>query len=80
MRHFEAILQKVVKSMKLDLLKGKIVANGMNVEKLAESIGINRASLYRKLNNFDKITIGEAVKMKEVLSMTDKEATEIFLT
>lgn len=66
--------------MKLDLLKGKIVANGMNVEKLAESIGINRASLYRKLNNFDKITIGEAIKMKEALSMTTEEATEIFLT
>lgn len=66
--------------MKLDLLKGKIVANGMNVEKLANSIGINRASLYRKLNNFEKITIGEAVKMKEVLSMTTEEATEIFLS
>lgn len=66
--------------MKLDLLKGKIVANGMNVERLAESIGINRASLYRKLNNCDKITIGEAMKMKEALSMTTEEATEIFLT
>lgn len=66
--------------MKLDLLKGKIVANGMNVEKLAESIGINRASLYRKLNNADKITIGEAMKMKEALSMTTEEATEIFLS
>lgn len=66
--------------MKLDLLKGKIVANGMNVEQLAKSIGINRASLYRKLNNTDKITIGEAMKMKEALSMTTEEATEIFLS
>lgn len=66
--------------MKLDLLKGKIVANGMNVEQLAKSIGINRASLYRKLNNADKITIGEAMKMKQVLSMTSEEATEIFLS
>lgn len=66
--------------MKLDLLKGKIVANGMNVEKLANSIGINRASLYRKLNNAEKITIGEAVKMKEALSMTTDEASEIFLS
>ena len=66
--------------MKLDLLKGKIVANGMNVEQLAKNIGINRASLYRKLNNFDKITIGEATKIKEVLSMTNEEATEIFLS
>ena len=64
--------------MKLDLLKGKIVANGMNVEQLAKSIGIDRSSLYRKLNNADKITIGEAMRMKEVLSMTSEEATEIF--
>ena len=66
--------------MKLDLLKGKIVANGMNVEQLAKSIGINRASMYRKLNNADKITIGEAMKMKVALKMTDTEACEIFLT
>lgn len=66
--------------MKLDLLKGKIVANGMNVEQLAKSIGIDRSSLYRKLNNADKITIGEAMRMKEVLSMTSEEATEIFLS
>ena len=65
--------------MKLDLLKGKIVANGMNVEQLAKSIGINRASMYRKLNNADKITIGEAMRMKEALSMTTEEASEIFL-
>ena len=66
--------------MKLDLLKGKIVANGMNVEQLAKNIGIDRSSLYRKLNNADKITIGEAMKMKEALSMTTDEATEIFLS
>ena len=66
--------------MKLDLLKGKIVANGMNVEQLAKNIGIDRSSLYRKLNNADKITIGEAMKMKQALSMTSEEATEIFLS
>ena len=66
--------------MKLDLLKGKIVANGMNVEQLAKSIGIDRYSLYRKLNNTDRITIGEAMKMKEALSMTSEEAAEIFLS
>lgn len=60
-------------------LKGKIVANGMNIEKLAEAISVDRSSLYRKLNNADKITIGEAMRMKEALKMTDAEACEIFL-
>lgn len=66
--------------MNVGKLKGKIVENGMNVEKVAEAIGITRTSLYRKLNNAEKITIGEAVKMKNVLSLTNEEATDIFLT
>lgn len=56
-----------------------MVENGMNVEMLAKEIGINRASLYRKLNNAEKITIGEAARIKDVLNMTDSEAHDIFL-
>lgn len=66
--------------MKLNKLKAKIVENGTNVESIADFIGIDRSSLYRKLNNFDKITIGEATKLKECLHMTDEEATDIFLS
>lgn len=65
--------------MKLNKLKAKIVEKGLNVEALAEAIGVDRSSLYRKLNNFEKITIGEACKMKEALGMTDAEANDIFL-
>ena len=66
--------------MKLNKLKAKIVENGTNVEAIADFIGIDRSSLYRKLNNFDKITIGEATKLKECLHMTDEEASDIFLS
>lgn len=65
--------------MNLNKLKGKIVENGLNVEKLADIIGIDRSSLYRKLNNAEKITIGEAAKMKEALSLSENEAYDIFL-
>lgn len=65
--------------MNVNKLKGKIVENGMNVEKLAEAIGTERSALYRKLNDADRITIGEAVKIKAALSLTDAEAYEIFL-
>lgn len=65
--------------MNINKLKGKIVERGMNIETLAERIGINRASLYRKLNDSEKITIGEASKMKEALEMNNEEAYEIFL-
>ncbi len=65
--------------MNINKLKGKIVENGLNVEKLADMIGIDRSSLYRKLNNAEKITIGEAVKMKDALCLDEVEAYEIFL-
>ena len=65
--------------MNLNKLKGKIVEKGMNVEMLAEQIGVERSSMYRKLNNFEKITIGEAKKITDVLDLSKEEASFIFL-
>lgn len=59
-------------------LKGKIVEKGMNVETVAKRIDVDRSSMYRKLNNFEKITIGEARKLKDVLELSDEEASAIF--
>lgn len=64
--------------MNINKLKAKIVENGMNVEKLAELIGIDRSSMYRKLNNFERITIGEANRIKAALDLTDEDANDIF--
>lgn len=66
-------------AMNINKLKGKIVEKGMNVEMLAEVIGIDRATLYRKMNNFQKFTIGDAAKVKDALELNDQEAYEIFL-
>lgn len=66
--------------MNINKLKGKIVEKEMNIETLALTIGIDRSSLYRKLNNAEKITLGEAIRMKDVLEMSDDEACEIFLS
>ena len=65
--------------MKVQKLKAKIIERGYNVEELAKSIDIDRSSMYRKLNNIEKISIGEAKKIKSALAMTDAEANEIFL-
>lgn len=65
--------------MKINKLKAKMVEKGINVETLSNRIGVERSTLYRKLNNFEKITIGEAARMKTVLEMTDAEAINIFL-
>lgn len=66
--------------MKVNKLRGKIVEQGMNIEKLAAAIGVERSSLYRKLANSDKITIGEAVLIKRALNLSDEDACDIFLT
>lgn len=65
--------------MDLNKLKAKIIEKGWNVEKLAEQIGVERSSMYRKLNNFEKITIGEARKITSVLNLSNEEASSIFL-
>ena len=59
-------------------LKAKIIERGLNVEGFASLINMNRSSLYRKLNNSCRITIAEAVCMKEALKLTNEEAIEIF--
>ena len=65
--------------MNANKLKGKIVENGLKVTELAVMLDIDRATLYRKLKNVDKITIGEASKMTEALGLSKEEAIEIFL-
>ena len=63
--------------MNVQKLRGKIVEKGMNVETLAKKIGVNRSSMYRKLNNYN-LTIGEVSKIKEALDLSNEEATDIF--
>lgn len=65
--------------MNVSKLKGKMIELGINVETLAEMIGVDRSSLYRKLNNSGKVTIGEAKRIKAALALTDEEAIAIFL-
>lgn len=66
--------------MNVKKLKGKLVENDMNVEMLAAKVGMGRLSMYRKLANIEKITVGEAARIKAAVPLTDEEAYEIFLT
>lgn len=66
--------------MNINKLRGKMVEKGINVERLAELIGVDRSSMYRKFNNFEKVTIGEAIKIQTVLDLSGEEASEIFLS
>ena len=60
-------------------LKGKLVERGMNVEAVADLMGLDRATLYRRLaNNGDTFTIGEADTISKILELTRNEVNEIF--
>lgn len=60
-------------------LKEKIKQSGLDMSQIAKAIGINRATLYRKMDsNGMKFTIGEIQKLIDVLGLSDEEAIEIF--
>ena len=50
----------------------------MNVEALSAIVGIDRSTMYRKFNDHESITIGEAQRIKDALELTNEEATNIF--
>jgi DNA-binding XRE family transcriptional regulator len=64
--------------MNIPKLKGKMVEMGYNVETFATQIGVDRSTLYRKLECGEKISIGEAQRMKDVLSLSNEEVSAIF--
>lgn len=62
-------------------LRGKIVERGMNVAELALKIGIDRATIYRKLNSDGKnFTIEEADLIAKELELSCAEANAIFFS
>lgn len=65
--------------MNVNRLKGKIVERGLNIPTVALELGIDRSSLYRKLNNRgETLTIKEAQKIVTILDINPDEATAIF--
>ncbi|WP_338854756.1 helix-turn-helix transcriptional regulator [Clostridium perfringens] len=65
----------------LNKLKLKIFENGMNISQLAEKIGVDKSTLYRKFQkNGDSISIKEANLMVETLHLTVEEANSIFFS
>ena len=62
-------------------LKGKIVECGLTQEKVAELIGIDRSTFYRKLKNEGlEFSVGEMHSMCRALDLSGAEAIEIFLS
>lgn len=63
----------------VDKLRGKIVECRMTVEDLAKTVGVDRATLYRRINGGGgSFTIEEADKIAKALSLNADELNKIF--
>ena len=68
-------------NINVNKLKGKIVENGLTVAKLAEKIGVDRATLYRKMsNNGETMLVKDANNIATALELTADEALAIFFS
>lgn len=59
-------------------LRGTIVEKSTTQEAIADLIGIDRSTFYRKMKNDGNFTLKEAKDIKEALNLTNEEAIDIF--
>ena len=63
----------------IQLLKSKIAEKDKSIEGLSETIGINKSTFYRKINNHgETFSIKEATLLAKELSLSEREVGEIF--
>lgn len=64
----------------VDKLRGRIVEQRSSVTELAKQIGVDPATLYRKLGNSESFTIREADAIVQALSLSVDDAVAIFFS
>ncbi len=65
----------------INKLKGKIVECGINVSELAAAIGVDRATIYRKMSSEgENFTIKEADLIAKKLNLNCDEVNAIFFS
>ena len=65
--------------MDMNKLNAKIIESGMTIDEVAASIGISGLSLYFKMKRPMAMTVGDAIRLKNALNMSNQEAKDIFL-
>ena len=68
-------------NVNVNKLKGKIVENGMTVSTLAVKIGVDRATIFRKLSNQgEPMLVKDANAIVSALHLTSEDALAIFFS
>lgn len=60
------------------LLRKKMNDTNSTISDIAEKIGIDKATLYRRMADTEAFTIGEVEKIAAVLGLSREEAVNIF--
>lgn len=63
-----------------DLLRGKTIAAGYTLSKLARDIGISEVTMYRKINGGSDFTRSEIGHIRMILGLSVDDADKIFFT
>ena len=66
--------------MNVELLESEMKNKKISNKEIAEFLGIDVSTWCRKKNRPDKINIGEAERISEILCLSPEKAREIFLT
>lgn len=65
--------------MNTELLKAKMKESGKSVAAVAKDINVDESTFYRKLQkNGETFTVAQAAIIKDALSLSAKEAFDIF--
>lgn len=59
-------------------LKAKFVENGLTMEQVAQLLGINPATLYRKMSGDSEFTRNEIAMLKNALNFSLSDINSIF--
>lgn len=59
-------------------LKDAIRNSGMSLTYIADTLGITRYALYKKIDNITEFKASEIVTLKRILNLSDKERDDIF--
>lgn len=65
--------------MNQNLLKARMLEQGITPDELASKLGLNTATFYRKLNGTSDFYRTEMLKMKSILSLSNTDMRAIFL-
>lgn len=61
-------------------LKVKLMRSNMSVEDLAQRMGINKVTLYRKIKGESQFDLNEIKEVAAILNLTQNEIFSIFFT